>query len=276
MFIHIRSSLKFIFLLIIATALIIGIVSLVYKPAYSVTLNGEFIGYTAGKSKLQSKINEYMKTGDGENIAFVDIDILPEYSFCFLKREVDSSEEKILEAVKELGTVYYEYYAIMLDNKEKSYVKNRKEAEKVINELKDKESANVSKLAYTRMYDTEIKEFSKVDSIVTALYEKPEPVVVVTASSYSQSSGRTSIASVTSAPNLGIGLIQPTSGIITSRFGRRGNENHSGLDIAGAYGTQIKAAASGTVVYSGWATSGYRIICENITWKWSRNIICTL
>ena len=46
---------------------------------YSVTLNGEFIGYTEDKGQLQAKINEYMKSGDSNTIAFVEIETLPEY-----------------------------------------------------------------------------------------------------------------------------------------------------------------------------------------------------
>ena len=46
------------FLIIIATVLIIGLISLVYRPMYSVSLDGEFIGYTANKSKLQARINQ--------------------------------------------------------------------------------------------------------------------------------------------------------------------------------------------------------------------------
>ena len=54
-FVHIRSSIKFLVLITIAIILIMGIVSLVYRPMYSVSLNGEFIGYTTNKSKLQNK-----------------------------------------------------------------------------------------------------------------------------------------------------------------------------------------------------------------------------
>ena len=85
-FVHIRTSLKFIFLILIATTLIVGIISLFYRPMYSVTLNGEFIGYTTNKSKLQNRINEYIQNGD-KNIAFIDIQSLPEYKLCLLKRE---------------------------------------------------------------------------------------------------------------------------------------------------------------------------------------------
>lgn len=43
--IKIRTSLKFFILVSIATFLIIGAVILLYKPIYSVTLNGELVGY---------------------------------------------------------------------------------------------------------------------------------------------------------------------------------------------------------------------------------------
>jgi len=52
------------------------------------------------------------------------------------------------------------------------------------------------------------------------------------------------------------GLIWPVSGPITSGFGWRWGRMHEGIDIGAACGTPIHAAASGTVIYSGWM-SGY-------------------
>jgi len=163
-----------------AIAIIIGIVSLAYKPAYAVTLNNEFIGYTTNKSKLQSRINEYMKKGDGENIAFVDIEILPEYSFCFLKRNTDTHDDEIVESIKDLGTAYYEYYAITLNDEEKNYTKTKAEAEEIIDKLKEQNSDNISKIGYIKIHDTELKEFSDTESVVIALYVKPKPVIKTT------------------------------------------------------------------------------------------------
>jgi len=256
-FIRVRSSLKIIFLLIIAAALIIGIVSLAYRPAYGVTLNGEFIGYTTNKSKLQNTINEYMKTGDGENVAFVDIEEVLEYSLCLLKKEKISDDNAIIENVKELGTTYYEYYAIVLDNEEKNFTKTKAEAEEIISQLKEQRSSNIDKIAYARVLDTELQEFSDVESVVTALYVKPAPAVRYASAGYSVSN-----SDVYNKPELGIALISPTSGSISSRYGRRGGEFHSGLDIAGSYGTAIRAAAGGTVVSAGNSGTGYGIIVK--------------
>ena len=63
---------------------------------------------------------------------------------------------------------------------------------------------------------------------------------------------------------LGIALIRPVGGTITSRFGRRSSGIHTGLDIATSSGTPIKAASSGRVIYSGYKGSyGYLVIIEH-------------
>ncbi|HEY3106679.1 MAG TPA: peptidoglycan DD-metalloendopeptidase family protein [Gaiellaceae bacterium] len=58
-------------------------------------------------------------------------------------------------------------------------------------------------------------------------------------------------SSGTGAPSAA-GLIWPVNGPITSGFGWRWGRMHEGIDIGAACGTPIHAAASGTVVFSGW------------------------
>ena len=251
-FVHIRSSIKFLVLITIAIVLIIGIISLVYKPMYSVTLNGEFVGYTTNKSKLQNRINEYLENGDG-NIAFIDVQNLPEYSLCLLKKENVANDDEIFERIKNSGTTYYEYYAILDEDEEEFYVSTKEEAEEILDKLKEKKSRNIKDLAYTQIHSTELKEFEDSETVIDELYEKP----VVIASGYTTYYGAKIINGGTpSAEVLGIGLVTPVSGIITSRFGPRNSGYHTGLDIAGPMGTTIAAAAGGTVVFSGWDNYG--------------------
>ncbi len=58
--------------------------------------------------------------------------------------------------------------------------------------------------------------------------------------------------------------IWPVSGRITSRFGWRNlwgyRDFHTGLDIACPYGTNIKAADGGTVIYAGWQGSYGKLV----------------
>jgi murein DD-endopeptidase MepM/ murein hydrolase activator NlpD len=67
-----------------------------------------------------------------------------------------------------------------------------------------------------------------------------------------QSSGSSSYSSTPSSS----GLIWPVNGPVVSGFGMRWGRMHEGIDIGVGYGTPIHAAASGTVVFSGWM-SGY-------------------
>ena len=109
-----RKSIKLTILIAVSIFLIICAVALFFKPIYSVTINGEAVGYSKDKSKLQSKINKYMESGDGEkHVAFVQIDNLPEYKMCLLKRNIVTNDDEIFEKIKQSGVTYYKYYAVL-------------------------------------------------------------------------------------------------------------------------------------------------------------------
>ncbi|MBD2040543.1 peptidoglycan DD-metalloendopeptidase family protein [Microcoleus sp. FACHB-672] len=54
----------------------------------------------------------------------------------------------------------------------------------------------------------------------------------------------------------------PAQGVLTSGYGWRWGRMHAGIDIAGAIGTPIMAAASGVVTYAGWDEGGYGNLVE--------------
>ncbi len=258
--IHTRKSLKFVILLGIAAFLIIGLVAYFFKPTYRVILNNEQIGYTVDKGKLQTKINDYIKNGDGQNVAFVQIDQMPEYQLCLLKRGIVPNDNEIYDKIKNAGTAYYRYYAILENQEEKAYVSTFSEAENIINTLKEKQSSNMDNITISEKYEMENKEFITTEDAVAKLYvEKQEPVQVAKVNSSSR--GKKATGTVNTGFNisgskvsLGISLIKPISGIITSRFAessRIRSSRHTGLDISASTGTPIKAAASGTVTFSG-------------------------
>lgn len=51
-------------------------------------------------------------------------------------------------------------------------------------------------------------------------------------------------------------FVWPVSGRISSPFGRRGRGYHSGIDIAGSYGSTVRASNAGVVKFVGWS-GGY-------------------
>ena len=249
--IGLRTSIKAIVLFAVCSIIIFVVAMCVYKPIYSVTLNGEMIGYSKDRAALQSKILNYMENGDEENVAFVQINDMPEYKLCFLKRGIETNDDEIYEKVISAGTTYYKYYALAVDSEEKLYVASFEEAEEIVDGLKEKKSDNVDKLSIIEKYVTEKEELTDKETAIDDLYVEKKIVVA-------KSSGGVSSGSMGSGyKDAGITFLKPITATITSRFGSRWGRNHKGIDFGTPVGTSVYAAAAGTVTYAGWNSGGY-------------------
>ena len=124
-----RSSVKFIVLAILSIFFILAAIAYFYNPTYAVSLNGEVIGYTENKSALQEKINKYISSNEEENVAFVQVDAMPTYKLCLLKKDVEINDDKIFSEITDNGTKYYKYYAVT-DNKKENVRKTEITREK--------------------------------------------------------------------------------------------------------------------------------------------------
>ena len=174
--IYLRASIKLVLMLLIGFAIIGFIVFVVYKPMYSVSLNGEFIGYTEDRSRLQKKINDYIKSGDSKTVAFVEIDDLPEYNLCLLQKGLTANDDEIFNKVISSGVPYYKYYAILDNGEERYYVSTYEEAEAIVQELKNQNSQNKDSVTYTLKYETQLKNFTDTNTAVASLY-KEMPII---------------------------------------------------------------------------------------------------
>ena len=253
----VRASVKFITIFIIAALLIIGIVIFLYKPIYEVHLNGEFVGYSEDKQKLQARIDKYLHEGDGngENVAFAQVDSMPTYELCLLKKDIVPNDEEIYNMVKSTGTVYYKYYAIAVNNEEQLNVSTFQEAETAVNELKQKNSSNADGLSIIEKYSVELGELKQTEEAIASLYQQKKVNKKVTISSSNTSKPT---AGSKTGPNIGKSFRYPVaSPRISSRYGRRWGRLHGGIDFAVPVRTNIYASASGTVTYSGWNSGGY-------------------
>lgn len=246
--IHLRTSVKLISVTVLAMALIIGAIVFIYKPTYAVSLEGQFIGYTKDKAQLQTKVNDYMEHGDGANIAFVHVDTLPEYKLCLLKKDITTNDEEIFETIKGTGVAYYRYYAILDEGEEKSYVATFQEAEEVVAGLKEKNSVNKNSITILEKYEQEAEDIVTSEEVISTLYEKP--VVKKTNRVTTQGAFAKGVSNTTQKVALGMSIIQPVSGVVTSRFGSRWGSSHKGIDIGAPKGSAVKAIAAGTVTLS--------------------------
>lgn len=252
--IGLRTSIKLTALFAISSIVIIAIIFAVYKPIYSVTFKGEMIGYSENKAALQSKINKFKEEGsEGDDAAFVQIADIPEYKICFLKKGIETNDDEIYDIITKTGVSYYKFFAILVDGEEKKFVQTAEEAEQIVKQLVDKDSKNANQLSIVEKYATEKQEYTSVEVAVKDLYEnKITPEIA-------KNMGRVTRAGNggTSYKNIPIKFTKPIRATITSRFGSRWGTTHKGLDFGAPTGTSIKAAAEGTVTFSGWNSGGY-------------------
>lgn len=63
-------------------------------------------------------------------------------------------------------------------------------------------------------------------------------------------------------PEISPTYILPAQGQFSSGYGWRWGRMHQGIDIAGAIGSPVQAAAAGTVEFAGWTSGGYGNLIE--------------
>lgn len=279
-----KEAVKTLKIVTIGSAIIITIACVKYKPAYKVTLAGDTIGFITNRDLIEAKIEKYIKDTTG-NIAFREIEQLPEYEFRLINRDKETEEKNVMLAVQNMTTTTYKVYAVTSDGEQKAVVSTQEEADSIINEIKAdlKEEVDL-KLGIAEVYTTELnieskeiatntlKEF-KVAKVTEYENKKAEEERIAKENArkaYIASRSKSLATTTTAAPsgNLnGMQLSIPVTGSISSRFGSRGASRstiHTGLDISSPNGTGIRPISAGTVTYSAYKGSyGNLIIIDH-------------
>ena len=244
-----KRTIKLFKIIAIALAIIIAIMFIKFRPAYSVSLNGEDIGYVGDEEEFKTEVNENILTPSESNVAFVELDNV-EYTFSLVSRNEINEDEVMLALEQSAQNVYRVYEVADLNNEEtKVYVNTMEEAEEIVSTLKEQYSEIEPDLVINQIYLDNVDEVNEetiklakqelTDNLQEELEEKEN---------------------VDSRTINGIYLaVVPVTGRITSRFGAVESirdHTHKGIDIAATRGTPILAAASGTVTFAGWS-SGY-------------------
>ncbi len=268
----------------IGSAIVLTVVFVKYKPVYKVTISGETIGFIDDKDLVEIKIEKYMNDNSG-NIAFREIETLPEYEFKFINRDKETEEKEVMLAVKNLTTTTYKNYAVTTNGEHKVIVDSQEKAENIISEIKSDVHSEVDlNLGIIEVYETtnSATEIETAKSILTEYkvakiseYQtkkaEEERLAKEAAAKAAQAARVKSFASTaTSAPTgslNGLALATPVNGSISSRFGSRSGSRssaHTGLDISTPLGTGIRPITGGTVSYAGYrGTYGNLIIIDH-------------
>ena len=173
---------------------------------------------------------------------------MPKYEFLLIENTKETSEETIFSKIEKMAVTTYKMYAITLNNQVATYVDSREEAEEIINKMKEERQEDLEEIniAMQEIYTQNREEINSTVEIASAI-----EVAKVELTKKVEEQQK-----IKSATLDGVYFeVKPVSGVITSRFGANESirdHTHKGIDIGAPNGTSIKAAADGTVTYSGW------------------------
>lgn len=219
-----------------------------YKVLYKVTISGQEVGYVTNKNEFEKIVNEQIINPKDENIAYVDIEELPQYKLVLANNSETSNEEEIYNKISDMAVTTYKMYAVAINNADSVYVDTIEEAEETVSKIKEEYANKIDEIqiSVNEIYTKNIEQVEQTVEVASAI----ETVEIEVQEAVKE------MQKVKSATLDGVYFaVKPVSGKITSRFGANESirdHTHKGMDIAAPYGTKIVAAAKGKVTHSGW------------------------
>ena len=246
----------------IALFIIMLVILIKFNIVCEVTIAGESVGYVADKDEFESKVNEIINKEEEAKL-FTVIENMPEYKLKLVNKSEQTNEEVILAKLEESSETTYKLYAVTLDGEEKAVLASLDEAEKIVDDMTEKYEDDIDlKIGITDIITTDKEDESTLKVAKANLNEEIEEQITKIEKEIEEQK------EIESHTVNGVYLeVKPVSGVITSRFGNRESirsYGHTGLDIAAPAGTPIKAAAGGTVTFSGYSGGyGYVVKLDN-------------
>ncbi len=207
-----------------------------YKPIYEVKLAGTELGYIENKKEFQSIVAE-LENYQSKNVYDVTLAEEPEYSLKLVSKDQDTNEDEIVMSLQKDMIITYQYFEIYINDEKVDAVDTKEQAEEIILELQQQDSTGKFEI---KECETQDESQIKTSTIEVAKEEAYKALNII------QKEKKLTINGIKLAS-------LPVEGTITSRYGvssRIRSSNHTGLDIATAKGTPIKAVANGTVTYA--------------------------
>ena len=228
----------FIFLLLL--------IAIKYKPYYAFYIKDEFIGYYQSYEDYENTYNAINKEKYENDILVTSyLTTQPNYKLVWIKQKAikDVNNYKLIENQM---TKDYTLYQIIVNDELQFYTKSEEEANKIIEGLKDKvkESTKIEIQKTITQNLSVIESEGQINEKTNNIIEKNKKEV-------------TSRSGITRQTTKNSSYIWPVSSrTITSYFGQRSRDYHTGLDIAVNTGSSVRAMMSGTVILAQW-NGGY-------------------
>ncbi len=227
-----------------------------FKPIYTVSIEGEQVGYIGDKEEFEAYIAKELYNNEEENIAYSELTVVPKYELKLVNKQEETQEESIFAKLKENTQITYYQYAIAQNGENKEYVNTLQEAEEIVDALNNEFGEENTNISIVKTY-TNSKE--AVNSVEIATVSQNLKNILTETTKKKTTETKTASSKKSDTIN-GIRIaVTPVQGRISSRYGSNSsvrNHTHTGLDIAATSGTPIKAAADGTITFSG-TKSGY-------------------
>jgi murein DD-endopeptidase MepM/ murein hydrolase activator NlpD len=243
-----KEAIKLTNIIAIGILIIIAIILIKMKPVYQISIDGEMIGYIQNKKQFEEIIYKAFNNNEENNIAFADFNVETKYEMKLVNKQQECNEEEVITKLASIADITYFQYAIIVNDEEKQYFSSYDQANEVAESIKNDIEYD-TQIYVQRVYtkQTVVKEDIQIadvcQTLITEINEQIQQEI---------KKEKSTIEGVFIA-------VVPVEGNITSRYGAREsvrNHEHKGLDIAATTGTSIKAAADGTITFSGY-TSGY-------------------
>ena len=253
-------------LVLICTSVVVTILN-TYKPMFKVTIKDQFIGYFKSRQEFdevyQILVNEKLQLDEN---AKVYLDTNPVFTQAFVKPSV-LDNNNLYSSLRAEIRAEYTTYAVLVNNEKKLEFKNKDDAEKYSNSMKEQvKDLNVA------IKETKTNELSEVNNIETAnailkdvvARHKPVPPPPPPPKPKPKPKPKprprpvTQTQAYVAIPAASGGVWPTTSRRISCGFG--GYRGHTGIDIDGHTGDPNVAYKAGKVIFAGWSGAyGYLV-----------------
>ena len=254
---------------VVGTGLIMTLVVIKYKPAYSVTFAGQNLGFIDNKENVELDIKNFLEDTTG-NVAFREVAELPQYELKLVNRDRKTVEEDVMTAVANATKTTYRTYAVTVDGNVQVILGNEEDAKNIAqsfkNDLNEEIVMNVGiveQFSDTLTIHSQEQADGIINTIRTAKIDEYNAIQEAKRKAEEEELARrmplVAKTPTTTGRIAGVYITKPfQGGSISSRYGHRSSIRsgaHTGLDIASPSGTSIHPIAKGTVKFAGYKGS---------------------